>query len=58
MTDRGASHLAVLTSVGCPTRPSVERPASGVEFFDFFTFNIDEPPGLAEGGLYVDPVYF
>jgi hypothetical protein len=54
----GATHLAVFTSEGSPTHRPVMELASSVEPFDLWTFEIPEPPGAADHGVYVDPVHF
>ena len=55
---RGATHLAVFTSEHSATYDVVAGLAEVIEPFDFWAFNIPEPPALAAGGFYVDPVYF
>lgn len=55
---RGATHLAVFTSERSPTYRVVTALADRLEPFDFWAFEVAEPRALAEGGFYVDPVYF
>jgi len=54
----GVTHLAVFTSQGSPTHDVVMDLAEAVEPYDLWTFEIPEPEGTAERGIYVDPVYF
>jgi len=52
-----ASHLSVFASDATPGASRVRALAESVAPFRF-TCMIAEPPGAAERGLYVDPVYF
>jgi hypothetical protein len=58
LAERGATHLAVFTSERSATYDVLSELAESIEVFDFWAFNIPEPPALAERGFYVDPVYF
>lgn len=58
LADLGATHLAVFTSERSSTYDVVADLADEIEVFDFWAFDITEPPSLAERGFYVDPVYF
>lgn len=53
----GASHLSVFASDATPGAARVRALAESVAPFRF-TCMIAEPPGAAERGLYVDPIYF
>ena len=58
LATQGATHLAVFTSTRSATYDVVADLAEHIEVFDFWAFNVSEPPGLAQHGFYVDPVYF
>jgi len=53
----GASHLSVFASDATPGSKRVRGLAESVAPFQF-TCMIAEPPGAAERGIYVDPIYF
>jgi hypothetical protein len=53
----GATHLSVFASDATPGASRVRALAESVAPFRF-TCMIAEPPGAAERGLYVDPIYF
>lgn len=54
----GATHVTVFTSERSSTYDVLKELAEDVEVFDFWAFEIPEPPGLQTRGFYVDPVYF
>lgn len=54
----GVTHLAAFTSPGSRTEPGLARLPAEIEPYDFWAFDIPEPPELAARGFYVDPVYF
>lgn len=54
----GATHLAVFTSVRSATYDVITELADHVEPFDFWAFDVPEPPSITDHGFYVDPVYF
>lgn len=58
LATQGATHLAVFTSEHASTYEVVMEMAERVEPFDFWAFDIPEPPTLGDHGFYVDPVYF
>lgn len=56
--ERGMTELTIFTCPGTRSWPVVERLASSLRPFDFWTPGIPEPEGAAEQGLYVDHIYF
>ena len=58
LAGRGVTHLAVFTSERSPTYDVVTELAEKIEPFDFWAFDVTEPHALAQGGFYVDPIYF
>lgn len=58
LTARGVSHLALFTSAGTAAHDVAVPLAEIIEPFDFWAFDLEEPPRLAANGFYVDPVYF
>lgn len=53
----GTTELALFTWEGAPSYPIVKALGARLETFDLFLFNIPEPDGAAERGLYVDQIY-
>jgi hypothetical protein len=58
LAERGMDTLSVFTSERSPGYDRLCALAREVDVFDMWTPGIDEPPGAAERGLYVDQVYF
>lgn len=55
---QGTTHLVAFTSAGSRSHDVIVEMAASIEPFDFWAFDIAEPPQLAAHGFYVDPVYF
>jgi hypothetical protein len=55
---RGLDRLSVFTSEASPGYARVRSLASELERYVVISFGIPEPPGAANRGLYVDPIYF
>lgn len=57
LAELGTTELALFTWEGAPGFPIVSALGATLETFDLFLFNIPEPEGAAERGLYVDQIY-
>jgi hypothetical protein len=58
LAGEGRTHLAAFTCANTRTHDPLRSLADRSEPFDFWAFAIEEPPGLATRGHYVDPIYF
>ena len=58
LAESGLDTLAMFTSPASPGSELLCLLASHVEPFNVWTPGIPEPPGSAERGIYVDPIYF